>query len=95
MNPIQRALIEKFGVDNGFEHIQVVDAHGVSLASARHPTLSIISVLDAGVGARFTSGSAALLRLAASLLRASLHAPAVEATSGSFALYVAITRKVR
>jgi hypothetical protein len=94
MNPIQRALIEKFGVDNGFEHIQVVDAHGVSLASARHPTLSIISVLDAGVGARFTSGSAALLRLAASLLRA-LHAPAVEATSGSFALYVAITRKVR
>jgi putative restriction endonuclease len=61
VNPLQRALIEKVGVDNGFEHTLVADEHDVTLASARHPTRSTISVLDAGFGVRFTSGAAALL----------------------------------
>jgi len=53
MNPFQRALIEKVGVDNGFEHTLVADEHNVTLASARHPTRSTISVPDAGFGVRF------------------------------------------
>ena len=36
MNPLKRALIEKLGHDNGFEHVQASDPRGVVLASARH-----------------------------------------------------------
>jgi len=61
VNPLQRALIEKVGVDNGFEHTLAADEHNVTLASARHPTRSSISMLGAGFGVCFTSGSAALL----------------------------------
>jgi putative restriction endonuclease len=61
MNPFQRALIEKVGVDNGFEHTLAADEHAVILASARHPARSTLSVLGDGFGVRFASGSAALL----------------------------------
>ncbi len=37
MNPLQRALIEKAGHDNGFEHVLTSDEQGVLMASARHP----------------------------------------------------------
>lgn len=37
MNPLQRALIEKAGHDNGFEHVLTSDEHSVLMASARHP----------------------------------------------------------
>ena len=35
MNPLQRALIEKAGHDNGFEYVLPGDAQHVALASAR------------------------------------------------------------
>ena len=43
MNPLQRSLIEKYGNDNGFEHVLSSDAQGVLLASARHPTRVLVS----------------------------------------------------
>jgi putative restriction endonuclease len=61
MNPLQRALIEKVGVDNGFEHTLSADKPDITLASARHPARSAISVLGTGFSVRFTSGSTALL----------------------------------
>lgn len=44
MNPLQRTLIEKTGNDNGFEYVLASAADGVTLASARHPTLASVSV---------------------------------------------------
>lgn len=61
MNPLQRALIEKTGTDNGFEHTLAADAGSVTLASARHPTRAVITVHDNGFGIRFISGTPALL----------------------------------
>ncbi len=42
MNPLKRALIEKLGHDNGFEHVQASDPRGVVLASARHSASAIV-----------------------------------------------------
>ena len=36
MNPLDRALIEKTGNDNGFEHVLPDERDVVSLGSARH-----------------------------------------------------------
>lgn len=44
MNPLQRALIEKYGNDNGFEYVLASAADGVTLASARHPTRASVCV---------------------------------------------------
>lgn len=47
MNHLQRALIEKVGNDNGFEHTVVADVERVILASARHPARVTISLAGA------------------------------------------------
>jgi hypothetical protein len=44
MNPLQRALIEKSGNDNGFEYVYASEASSVSLASARHPTRVLVNL---------------------------------------------------
>jgi hypothetical protein len=44
MNALQRAIIEKCGNDNGFEHVFASAADGVMLASARHPARASVSV---------------------------------------------------
>jgi len=61
VNPLQRALIEKAGHDNGFEH--VLPAHGdtVILASARHRSSATMVPLVAGFEVRFQPASPALL----------------------------------
>ena len=61
MNPLERALVEKDGVDSGFEHALTADEHQVTLASARHPARSTIALVDSGYRVRFTPGSPALL----------------------------------
>lgn len=61
MNPLQRALIEKAGNDNGFEHTLAADADSVTLASARHHTCAIITKHGNDFVIRFTSGTPALL----------------------------------
>jgi putative restriction endonuclease len=55
MNPLQRALVEKCGNDNGFEHVVDSSSNGVTLASARHSVLANVSM----------AGSAYLVRLPA------------------------------
>jgi len=42
MNPLQRAIIEKTGNDNGFEHVVTSDVRGVTLASARHANRAVV-----------------------------------------------------
>lgn len=61
MNPLQRALIEKTGTDNGFEHTLAVESESVTLASARHSTRATITTRGNGYGINFTSGTPALL----------------------------------
>lgn len=48
MNPLQRALIEKAGHDNGFEYVLPGDAQYVALASARHPARVRVAVVEQG-----------------------------------------------
>ena len=48
MNPLQRALIEKAGHDNGFEYVLPGDAQHVVLASSRHPAPSRFPILRPG-----------------------------------------------
>jgi hypothetical protein len=60
-NPLQRALIEKAGHDNGFEHV-LAAAEEITMASARHRTRAVISVSPAeGFDAHFQPASPALL----------------------------------
>lgn len=61
MNPLQRALIEKTGTDNGFEHTLAVESESVTLASARHSTRAAITTRGNGYGIHFTSGTPSLL----------------------------------
>lgn len=61
MNSLQRALIEKNGTDNGFEHTLVVEVGSVTLASARHPTCATVTVVGSGFDINFISGMASLL----------------------------------
>lgn len=61
MNPLQRALIEKAGNDNGFECTMAFDADKVTLASARHPCHAIITEHENNFSILFKSGPQGLL----------------------------------
>jgi hypothetical protein len=61
MNPLQRALIEKTGHDNGFEHVLPVADAIVTLASARHRASATVASLSSGFEVRFQPASPALL----------------------------------
>lgn len=78
MNSLQRALIEKNGTDNGFEHTLVVEVGSVTLASARHPTCATVTVVGSGFDINFISGIASLLP---ELIRTF---PAVQQVGGEF-----------
>jgi len=60
MNPLQRALIEKAGHDNGFEYVLPNSAQHVVLASARHPARVCVTLLDQGFQVSIDTGSAML-----------------------------------
>lgn len=60
MNPLQRALIEKAGHDNGFEYVLPGDAQHAALASALHPARVRVTVTGLGFEAVIDSGSATL-----------------------------------
>lgn len=60
MNPLQRALIEKAGHDNGFEYALLGDAEHAALASARHPARVSVAVVGQGFEVCIDSGSATL-----------------------------------
>lgn len=60
MNPLQRALIEKAGHDNGFEYVLPGDAQHAALASALHPARVRVTVAGPGFEVRIDSGSATL-----------------------------------
>ncbi|WP_083455194.1 HNH endonuclease [Pseudomonas sp. Q12-87] len=60
MNSLQRALIEKIGMDNGFEHTLIVEMGSVTLASARHPACATVVVVGSGFKIHFKSDSASL-----------------------------------
>ncbi len=61
MNPLQRTLIEKTGNDNGFEHVVVSDAGGVTLASARHANRALVGLDHGTYYVRFQTASPSLL----------------------------------
>ena len=60
MNPLQRALIEKAGHDNGFEYVLPGDAEHAVLASARHPAQVRVAVVAQGFVVAIDTGSATL-----------------------------------
>lgn len=61
MNPLQRALIEKTGHDNGFEYVMPAAGNAVALASARHRSSVAVVTVAVGFEARFQSASHALV----------------------------------
>jgi putative restriction endonuclease len=60
MHPLQRALIEKAGHDNGFEYVLPGDAQPVALASARHPARVRVAMAGQGYEVGIDTGSATL-----------------------------------
>ena len=62
MSPLQRALIEKAGHDNGFEYVLPGDMGHVALASARHQVRVRVAVRGQGFEAYIDSGSATLVQ---------------------------------
>ncbi len=60
MNPLQRALIEKAGHDNGFENVLPAGGPGVELGSARHPAKVTVTASEDGFWGAIQSGSATL-----------------------------------
>ena len=60
MNPLQRALIEKAGHDNGFENVLSVDGPLVELGSARHPAQVTVTAAVDGFQVVIQYGSATL-----------------------------------
>jgi len=60
MNPLQRALIEKAGHDNGFENVLPSGGLGVNLGSARHPAKVTVTASEDGFWGSIQSGSATL-----------------------------------
>lgn len=60
MNPLQRALIEKAGHDNGFENVLPSGGLGVELGSARHPAKVTVMASEDGFWGAIQSGSATL-----------------------------------
>ena len=61
MNPLQRALVEKTGHDNGFEHVLPVAGDAVTLASARHRASAMVVPLAGGFEVRVQPASPALV----------------------------------
>ncbi|CBL44294.1 conserved hypothetical protein [gamma proteobacterium HdN1] len=61
MNLLQRALIEKTGNDNGFEHVVASDTGGVTLASARHANRALVGLEGGVYQVRFQTASSSLL----------------------------------
>ena len=61
MNPLQRALIEKAGHDNGFEHVLSSAGDAVGLASARHRSQAAVTAGDESFEVRFQPATPALL----------------------------------
>jgi hypothetical protein len=60
MNPLQRALIEKAGHDNGFENVLPSVGPHVVLGSARHPAQVTVTASEDGFMAAIQSGAATL-----------------------------------
>ena len=60
MSPLQRALIEKTGHDNGFEYVLPNAAQQVMLASARHPARVHGAVVGPGFEVPIVGGAAIL-----------------------------------
>lgn len=60
MNPLQRALIEKAGHDNGFENVLPNGGLGVELGSARHPAKVTVTASEDGFLGAIKSGSSTL-----------------------------------
>lgn len=46
VSPLRRALIEKVGHDNGFEHVAGLTADALTLASARHRTEAYVRAME-------------------------------------------------
>jgi putative restriction endonuclease len=61
MNPLQRALIEKAGNDNGFEHVLSSIGDAAVLASARHPARAVVTTTAIEYSIEFLSGSPELV----------------------------------
>lgn len=61
MNPLQRTLIEKCGNDNGFEHVLLSEANGVTLASARHANRVLVGMQGDIYQVRLQTSSPSLL----------------------------------
>lgn len=61
MNPLQRALIEKTGHDNGFEHVLSSAGDAVILASARHRSQAVVTASADGFGLHLQPATPALL----------------------------------
>lgn len=61
MNPLQRALVEKTGHDNGFEHVLPVAGDAVTFASARHRASAMVVPLADGFEVRVQPASPALV----------------------------------
>lgn len=61
MNLLQRALIEKSGTDNGFEHTLSADAGSITLASARHQTSARVTFVGHDFSVFFISATPSLL----------------------------------
>ncbi|ALY89050.1 HNH endonuclease [Pseudomonas aeruginosa] len=61
MNPLQRALIEKTGHDNGFEHVLPAVGDAVTLASARHRSYAVVTPLAGDLEVRLQPASPALV----------------------------------
>jgi putative restriction endonuclease len=61
MNPLQRALIEKTGHDNGFEHVLPPAGDAVTLVSARHRSHAMVTPLAGDFEVRFQPASPALV----------------------------------
>jgi putative restriction endonuclease len=60
MNPLQRALIEKAGHDNGFENVLPTCGQGVELGSARHPAQVTVMASVDGFRVAIKSGAVTL-----------------------------------
>lgn len=61
MNPLQRALIEKTGHDNGFEHVLPAPGNAVALASARHRSSAAVVPIAGSFEVCFQPASPALV----------------------------------
>lgn len=61
MSPLQRALIEKGGNDNGFEHVLASDDSCVTLASARHLTRALVDLENGVYQVHFQAASPTFL----------------------------------